>query len=320
MKTILFKILIAMLCGAVLFITALIFVSDHYWCFKDHDTCVIEEMDYYRGLKAVAIKQENERHEATLATLTEHYDSKIIPLKPLISTGRALEEYKKGNKQNVPEGFVALRQAFIPQALASSGETLTDSPKDNGSISTKSVMHFAPDHINVGRYSKLLSEINSPYAGVPIEKYCNNEGVKEVGCDILVSIAQSESSSGTNFRCNWKTPEEALRLGVDFYHNPGGFKDLRPAGERERTHPDENGCYLRRFDSFNAFWEFYVNHMVHAYGFDTRTEALTMYQCYVNGNCKYWSQLTEEQKEEARKSPWVNTINSFVERINKSNA
>lgn len=320
MKNLLVKIGVAMISMGIIYVLALIFANDHYWCFKDHDTCAIEEMDYYRGLKAAAIKQENERHDSTLVTLTEHYDSKINPLKPTISTGRALEEFKKGNKQNVPEGFVALRQAFIPQALASSGETLTESPIDNGNTSTKYVMHFAPDQINVGRYSKVLSEINSPYAGVPIEKYCNKEGVKEVACDILVSIAQSESSSGTHFRCNWKTPEQALKLGVEFYHNPVGFKDLRPAGERERTHPDENGCYLRRFDSFNAFWEFYVNHMVPAYGFDTRTEALTMYQCYVNGNCKPWSKLTDEQKEEARNSPWVNTINSFVERINKSNA
>lgn len=312
MKNLLVKIGVAMLSMGIIYVLALIFANDHYWCFKDHDTCAIEEMDYYRGLKAAAIKQENERHDSTLVTLTEHYDSKINPLKPTISTGRALEEFKKGNKQNVPEGFVALRQAFIPQALASSGETLTESPVTNISTSTPAVMHFAPA-INFGRYGKILAEKGSPYASLPIERYCDENGLKARQCDLILGVAQHESQSGTDFACDYKTKTVANLLGQYYYHNPVGIKDLRPEGERERKTPDENGCYLRRFDSFEAFWKWYIPHMVVAYNWKEVTDVTYLSGCYVHGKDKDTGKCLAPALE------WAGTVHGFANRVAELN-
>lgn len=325
MKNLLIKIGAAMLSGLLLYGVSLVVTGDKYWCFKDHDTCAVEEMEYWRDVRDNALKEENERHKTTEATILAYYnDGKIKPIKPTISTGKALEELQKGNKENVPEGFFALRNAFIPQANASSGELLTDTD-----ISIQVPPAYSPEEntttvrfgstIPVGRYGKVLAEIGSPYASLPIEQYCNKAGIPEKGCDLLLGIAHAESKSGTDFKCNYKTWDEAVKLGQTVYFNPVG----RFVGNywNGRKVPDSNGCYLQQFKSWEDFWDFYTDRMANnIYNFKERTEVYTMRRLYVFGDTRPWDSLSQWEKNEALNSPWVQANNWFVNKVKEANS
>lgn len=315
------NVFLAVCAGAFIYLLALLFTGDHYWCFKDHDTCSIEVMNYYRDIRDQKIKDENDRHTKTMATINTYYnDQKINPIKTTLSAGKVIEEYKKGNKQNVPEGFVALRQAFgIPQAYASTGDTILDAPNSHSNIESAGITRWAKQ-ISVGRYGKVLANLGSPYASVSIEQYCNREGISEQGCDILVGIAHAESTSGTNFKCNWKTTDEAIKLGQSYYFNPvGRFNGSYYLNGRKV--PDENGCYLQKFSSWDDFWAFYANKMANnLYNFKERTEAYTMYLPYVKGDMRPWETLTQREKNAVMNSSWVQANNTFVSLVKLANS
>lgn len=285
MKNVLIKIALAIGVTGCLYIVGLLTTTDHYWCFKDRDTCTIEEMKYWRDIKDKQLTEENDRHAQQVATINAYYnDQKINPLKDTLSAAAVLKEVKEGDKRNVPSEFFTLRGTLLPKAFADS------LPTDQGNTKTL-------------RYQAVLTSVGSPYANVDIESGCIQAGVTQYQCDILVAIAQSESQSGKDFRSISKTKEEAIVLGQTYYHNPVGIKDLRVETERERNHPDENGMYLRRFGSWEEFWNFYPTHMKKAYFDRGGTTPASISKCYVRGDCVYV------------KPAWVYRVQSFINKI-----
>ncbi len=300
MKNLLIKIALAIGVTGCLYVVALLTTTDHYWCFKDRDTCTIDEMKHWREVKDKQLTQENDRHATTVATINDYYnEQKINPLKLTLSAGAVIKEAKEGDKRNIPQDFLTLRSSLVPIAHA-----------DNGDGWIKDVEIKDQDSITIAqgskkplRYQALLTSVGSPYADVDIESSCEKVGVEQAQCDILVGIANSESNSGTNFVCSGKTREEAIELGQGYYHNPVGIKDLRAVTERERNHPDSNGCYLRRFSSFNEFWSFYPAHMKKAYFDKGALTAPQISKCYVRGDCR------------VVKPSWVYRVESFINKI-----
>ena len=302
MKKILTYIALSVGATACIYVLSLLATGDHYWCFKDHDTCVIEEANHYRDIRDQKLKDENDRHTQSVAAINTYYnDQKINPLKNTLSAGAMLREAKEGDKRNVPSEFFTLKDSLVPIAHAdeNSGdgwikgdETTDQNSTTNSKSNTKPL-----------RYQALLSSLNSPYANIDIESHCKQAGVEQAQCEILVAIAQSESTSGTNFKSNFLPTEQAIKLGQSFYHNPVGIKDMRPENERERNHPDENGMYLRRFSSWDEFWLWYPAHMKEAYFDRGSTTAASISKCYVRGDCAIV------------KTGWVANINDFINKL-----
>jgi hypothetical protein len=254
------------------------------WCFEGKDVCTLKAMD---KLRAERDSRKADLQKQIIDTET-YYNNKINPLKSALTGETISNELKAGRKQNVPESILGFR--LVPQVMA---DELTEEVV-LGSVS------WSPDNT---RYTRLLTELGSPYANVPIELYCREAGITIKQCDILVAIPQSEGQSGKDFKSDFLPREEAVKLGQTFYHNPVGMKDLRLKGERERTHPDENGMYLRRFDSWDAFWRFYPAHMKTAYFDRGGTTPEIISKCYVRGDCK------------VVKQEWANTIHQFINKI-----
>lgn len=300
MKNLLIKIAMAIGVTAVIYVVALITTTDYQFCFKDKDTCAIDQMVYYRNVRDQKINEENDRHARQVASINDYYnEQKINPLKLTLSAAAAIKEAKEGDKRNVPAEFFTLKNSLVPIAHADNGDGWIKDVeiKDQDSITT------AQGNKKPLRYQALLTSVGSPYANVDIESSCDKAGVEQAQCDILVGIANSESNSGTNFVCSGKTREEAIELGQGYYHNPVGIKDLRAVTERERNHPDSNGCYLRRFSSFNEFWSFYPAHMKKAYFDKGALTAPQISKCYVRGDCVYV------------KPAWVYRVESFINKI-----
>lgn len=285
MKNLLIKIAMAVGVTAAIYVIALLTTGDNFWCFKGADECAIDQIVYYRNVRDQQIKEENDRHAKQVATINAYYnDQKINPLKLTLSAGAVIKEAKEGDKRNIPQEFFTLKSSLVPIAHADEyrgdGWIKDVEIKDQDSItkdqgSTKQL-----------RYQALLTSVGSPYANVDIEASCERAGVEQAQCDILIGIANSESNSGTNFVCTGKSREEAISLGQSYYYNPVGIKDLRPVTERERNHPDSNGCYLRRFSSWNEFWSFYPAHMKQAYFDKGALTAPQISKCYVRGDCR----------------------------------
>lgn len=285
---------------AAIYVIALLTTGDNFWCFEDKDTCAINQIVYYRNLRDQQLKDEQDRHATTVATINDYYnEQKINPLKLTLSAGAVIKEAKEGDKRNIPQEFFTLKSSLVPIAHADNGDGWIKDVeiKDQDSITT------AQGSKKPLRYQALLTSVGSPYANVDIESSCEKAGVEQEQCDILVGIANSESNSGTNFVCTSKTREEAIELGQSYYHNPVGIKDLRAVTERERNHPDSNGCYLRRFSSFNEFWSFYPTHMKKAYFDKGALTAPQISKCYVRGDCR------------VVKPSWVYRVESFINKI-----
>ncbi len=284
------------------------------WCFESKSKCALAAMEKLRkerDSRDAQLKQQIAENQA-------HFNPKISAIKLTLDGATIQEELQAGRKENVPEGILSLRGMLIPQANAASGDVLTSDttlsepePKKSGGV------RFG-NAIPVGRYGEVLAELGSPYAAVPIEKYCNKEQIPAAGCDVLVGIAHAESKSGTDFRCNYKTWEQAVNLGQTVYFNPvGRFTGQYVNGKKL---PDENGCYLEKFASWDSFWEFYTNRMANnIYEFKTRTEPQTMYLRYVKGDFTSWDRLTTAQKNTVLNTPWVKNINWFVNKVRSAN-
>lgn len=300
MKLIFIKVLLVIGVAVSLYLSAMVATSGHYWCFKDKDTCTIEEIEYWRGLKEQTNNELTARYNEQMAKSNDYFDNKKInPLKLTLSASAVIKEAKEGDKRNVPAEFFTLKNSLVPIAHADNGDGWIKDVeiKDQDSITT------AQGSKKPLRYQALLTSVGSPYADVDIESSCEKAGVEQAQCDILVGIANSESNSGTNFVCSGKTREEAIELGQGYYHNPVGIKDLRAVTERERNHPDSNGCYLRRFSSFNEFWSFYPAHMKKAYFDKGALTASQISKCYVRGDCR------------VVKPSWVYRVESFTNKI-----
>lgn len=309
-KAIIVLIVVGILFGAV----SLIEYSKNplAWCFKDKSQCAIDAMNNLRNARDT---QEKHLKQAILDN-QNYYNPIINSLKPTLDGATIEAEIKAGRKENVPEGILSFRNLLIPKANAASGDVMNEISLSDNKPYTGGI-RFG-NAIPVGRYGEVLAELGSPYAAVPIEQYCNKEQIPVAGCDILVGIAHAESGSGTNFKCNWKTREEAIRLGQSIYFNPvGRFVGSYVNG---RKVPDENGCYLEKFASWEAFWEFYTNRMANnIYEFKTRTEPHTMYLRYVKGDFTPWDKLTDDQRRDVLATPWVTINNQFTNMVKAAN-
>lgn len=284
------------------------------WCFKDRNLCIIDAMERYRDARdanEAALKQQ-------MVDNQNYYNPLINQLKPMLDGATIENELKAGRKENVPAGIISLRNALIPQAMAASGDVITsDISLSEPEKKFSGGIRFG-NAIPVGRYGEVLAEIGSPYASVPVEQYCNKAGIPERGCDLLLGIAHAESKSGTDFKCNYKTWEAAVKLGQTVYFNPVGI--FNGSYYNGRKVPDINGCYLQQFKSWDDFWEFYTNKMANnMYNFKDRTEVYTMYLRYVKGDFTTWDSLSQSRKDQVLNTPWVRANNWFVSKVKEAN-
>lgn len=326
MKPIVFKIAIIM--AAALLLSLLTWANSFDWkmvCFSDQLTCTknkIVVLRERRDSELANLQEQEKKVQSVIVDRNTYWTSELEKEKLNLPAGYISDMIKKQDFKDVPKGIL---ESVIPKANADNGEEgtasdQTSSPKDSlstaedtGATGIKAIAN--PDMASVTiasnayapmRYKNVLTKFGSPYAETPIAQYCKEAGMGVLQCDLLVSIANSESQNGTDFKCTGISVEQAIKLGQNFYFNPVGIKDLRPEGERERSHPDENGCYLRRFDSWDDFWKFYTKHMVKAYSFDKRTEVYSMSGRYKLGNSAM------------RDITWTQGVNWFVQKINEN--
>lgn len=317
MKDILIKVALVIGVAVSLYLSAMVATSEHYWCFKDRDTCAIDEMKYWRDIKDKQLSDEEDRHAKQVATINAYYnDQKINPLKLTLSAGAVIKEAKEGDKRNIPQEFFTLKSSLVPIAHADNGDGWIKDVeiKDQDSITT------AQSNQKTLRYQALLASVDSPYEDVDIESHCQQAKLTQYQCDILVGIAQSESASGTNFVSTKLGREEAIRLGKEVYHNPVGLKrcievagtQISPfTGDRvpnstecpEQTKiPDENGMWIQKYDSWDQFWITFTYQMKDRY-FDRGADSpASISRSYVGKNGSV-------------KTAWVYRVESFINKI-----
>ena len=255
------------------------------------DVCIQKEIDQLRSEKDTYQSRINE------------LNGSINDLKKGFSAGYVIEQIQTQHLQNVHPDILTQRDEskgfhLIPKAMAASGETMLDVPTrtsaDNVSV------RFAPDQISVGRYGEVLAELGSPFASVPIEKYCNQAEVKQDMCDILVGISFAESAAGTKFR------KKDMATGKIVEANEEGKNTFNPVGLKGGgiSYPTPEDWYLRPFKSWDDFWSFYPAHMKKAYIDRGGTTPIIISKCYVGGDC-----ITP-------KAGWANRVESFVAKLN----
>lgn len=252
------------------------------------DTCIQKEIDQLRT--------EKDGYQARINEL----NGNINELKKGFSAGYVIEQIQTQHMQNVHPDIITFRsltENLIPKANASSGETLLDVPQTTG-VSNVSV-RFAPNWISVGRYGKVLAELGSPYASVPIEKYCNEAGVSQYQCDILVGITFQESEVGKRFAkkdANGSIVPADEQGAISF--NPAGLKG------GGISYPTPEGFYIRPFKSWDDFWQQYPQIMKTGYFDRGGNTPESISKCYVRGDCvdiKY---------------SWANGVKSFMAKLN----
>lgn len=314
---------IALVIGVVLalYLTALVATSDHYWCFKDKDTCTIDEIDYWRAEKEMTIQQIKQRADEQLASANDYYDNKKInPLKLTLSAAAVIKEAREGDKRNVPQDFFTLKNSLVP--IAHADENRGDGWINDVEIKDQDSISTAQGSKKPLRYQALLTSVGSPYANVDIESYCLNAQLTQYQCDILVGIGHSESASGTNFISTKLPREEAIRLGKEVYHNPVGLKrcieikfmDKSPFSNEpyeastacpEPTKiPDENGMWIQKYDSWEVFWITYTHQMKDRY-FDRGADSPASIS---------WSYVGKPGNGQ-NKSAWIHRVESFMSKL-----
>lgn len=315
MKTLLDRILViaVVLICVVLPVGAFIYYlvsNPSHDCAVGDDACIDRVLPELRDIR----ERDRSRNNEQITTWTkvrdeteQRHNDKINALKGKRSTASSAELLKQGKRDDVSPELLTWKSMFVPQALADTTPSTASGSMNEHSVvvrNDKGGIRFA-DVIPVGRYGKVLAEAGSPYASVAIEQYCNKAGLTQDLCDLLVGITYAESNAGTNFRCNWKTREEAVALGQNYYHNPAGYKDFRDDGKQKN--PDENGCYLRQFDSWDAFWEFYTAKMKEGYFDKGAVTPASISRWYVGGNGTV-------------KYSWVYRVQYFMTLIQQSNS
>lgn len=317
MKNLLIKIALSVGVTAAIYVVALLTTGENFWCFEDKDTCAINQIVYYRNLRDQQLKDEQDRHATTVATINDYYnEQKINPLKLTLSAGAVIKEAKEGDKRNVPQEFFTLKSSLVPIAHADNGDGWINDVeiKDQDSITT------AQGSKKPLRYQALLASVGSPYADVDIESYCLNAELTQYQCDLLVGIGHSESASGTNFASTKLPREEAIKLGKEVYHNPAGLKrcievsgtQISPVtGDRVPSStecpdptkiPDENGMWIQKYDSWEQFWITYTYQMKDRYFVRGAENPADISRSYVGNN-------------RAVKEQWVNRVESFINKI-----
>ncbi len=296
MKNLLIKIALAIGVTGCLYVVALLTTTDHYWCFKDRDTCTIEEIEYWRGLKEQTNNEITNKYNEQLASSNDYFDNKKInPLKLTLSASALIKEAKEGDKRNLPQELFSLKNSLVPIAHADNGDGWNKDVeiKDQDSITT------AQGNKKPLRYQALLTSVGSPYADVDIESSCEKAGVTQKQCDILVAISGAESSFGTKYR------KKDLSTGSIVVADEEGKSKHNPVGMKGGglSYPTEDGFYLRPFASWEDFWAQYPVIMKRGYfdrGGNTPAE---ISKCYVSGDCV------------SVKYSWVYRVESFINKI-----
>ena len=223
------------------------------YCGKSSDECLQDKIEHERQ---VTISQDSnfEQQIKAIQDVKIKFDNdqsaKINGYKEKQTQGWGAEQKKKGQLQNVfPEMLKQSPISFIPEAKA---DITIDSEI---TLNTEKAVSINPD-----RYTSVLATYNAPYQGVPIERYCNEAGLVQWRCDIMVGIAQQESQMGKDFHCIQQTLEHSIELGQNYYHNPSGLSDINVHYKNYATtgkkNADFQGCFIRKFDSWDAFWQF----------------------------------------------------------------
>lgn len=306
MKDILIKVALVIGVAVSLYLSAMVATSQHYWCFKDKDTCTIEEIEYWRGLKEKTNSEITARYNEQMATSNDYFDNKKInPLKLTLSASALIKEAKEGDKRNLPQELFSLKNSLVP--IAHADENRGDGWIKDVEIKDQEPISTAQGNEKTLRYQALLTSVGSPYANVDIESHCANANLNQVQCDLLVGIAQAESQSGTDYKCDYKSKEAAITLGQSAYHNPVGIKDFRDDGIKKN--PDANGCYLWQFPSWDAFWEWFPQKMIKSYAWDRQMADVSyMSGCWVKGKDKKGNCLPPAKS-------WEYRVESFIKRI-----
>lgn len=268
--------------------------GDLAWCMGNQDQCRIDAMDRHRKER----DEEDARIEKMAGDMKtanhEKHDPLINELKGGLSANRIVEEAKAGRTQNVPAQVVSF--SFIPKAFAASGETLIDVPQ-SASSSANIHVRFAKQ-IPVGRYGKVLAELGSPYSSVPIEKYCNEAGISQYQCDVLVGITFQESEVGKRFA---KKNSDGAIVSADaegaISYNPAGLKG---GGIK---YPTPEGFYIRPFKSWDDFWQQYPQIMKVGYFDKGASTPEVISKWYVRGDGYIV------------KTSWVNGVKQFMAMI-----
>lgn len=276
------------------------------FCFKDQITCATEKMDSIRANRDAVTKERNDFvTEYNKGTVEWNYqeDAKIEAIKDTLPAGYVSDLIKKADYKNVPKTILD-RVLTVPQASANSVETKTN-PSSEVSLSV--VPAYSPL-----RYKSVLTALKSPYADVPIAQYCREADMSLIDCDIMVGIGQQESQSGKDFHCIQQTKAHSIELGQTYYFNPMGLTDKAvhyKNGSKGKT-ADFNGCFIRKFESWDDFWKF----MPKSFMDETKPY-------YFN----YWDSISELSgiwKNGNINRPdddWTNTVTGMVAKIKKAN-
>lgn len=253
------------------------------------DECIQKQIDQLRA--------EKDAYQGKINEL----NGNINELKKGFSAGYVIEQIQTQHLQNVHPDILTQRDeakgfSLIPKAMAASGETMLDVPQrtSSGHVSVR----FA-NQISVGRYGEVLAELASPFASVPIEKYCNEAEITQYQCDMLVGISFAESAVGTKFRKKDMATDKIVVADEEgkLTYNPVGLKG------GGISYPTPDGFYLRQFKSWDDFWSFYPAHMKKSY-FDRGGNSPTVIsKCYVGGDC-----ITP-------KASWVYRVESFMAKL-----
>lgn len=215
-------------------------------CTKSHDECLQDQIEKERDVtlsKDAAFEKQIKDIQDLKIKFDTDQAAKINGYKADQTQGWGADQKSKGQLQNVyPE---MLKQSPLTMAIPTAeADTTIDSEI---SLNTEKAVSINPD-----RYTAVLASYHSPYQGVPIEKYCNDAGLVQWRCDIMVGIAQQESQMGKDYHCVQQTDKHAVELGQTYYFNPMG---LKYPGEKGRS-MDFNGCFVRKFESWDDFWQF----------------------------------------------------------------
>lgn len=252
------------------------------------DECIQKQIDQLRA--------EKDAYQGKINEL----NGNINELKKGFSAGYVIEQIQTQHLQNVHPDILTQRDeakgfSLIPKAMAASGETMLDVPQrtSSGHVSVR----FA-NQISVGRYGEVLAELGSPFASVPIEKYCNEAQITQYQCDLLVGITFQESEVGRKF-----SKKDAS--GKIVAANAQGVISYNPAGLKGGgyTYPTPEGFYLRPFKSWDDFWSFYPAHMKVAYFDKGGNTPESISKCYVRGDCV------------VIKDSWVAGVKSFMAKL-----
>ena len=224
------------------------------FCLKDQITCATEKMQAIRDNRDKVTQERNtfvtEYNKGTVDWNTQE-DAKVEAIKATLPAGYVSELIQKGIYKDVPKTIL---EKLIPEAKADS-EKLPPIVDADISLNTEEAKSTSPN-----RYSAVLAKYNAPYKDVNIERYCNEAGMAQRDCDIMVAIAQQESQMGKDFHCIQQTKAYAITLGQTYYHNPMGLTDAsvhyKNYAATGKKNSDFQGCFIRKFDSWDAFWKF----------------------------------------------------------------